>query len=135
MGDRIISLSDKTLRRIQPKLVVDDPKAPSGKRASQAAFSDDPDGSSMSVYLKSVVSLMNLVDADVIDGKGSGWAVAATKVEDLRGEEQEVKFDPVENPAVRHICDGAHSLVVGDKSSKARRERIVKASPLVCILP
>lgn len=88
-----VDVDDTALRRVAPLLVIDDPKAAGGRRASSSAFSDDPDGSSMSVYLKSVVEeLGHTVDA-VVHAKGSGWAVAAAPVGVLVAEEQKVVRD------------------------------------------
>jgi hypothetical protein len=135
MSELDVSSSETTYRRIQPVLVVDDPKAPTGKRASSAAFNDDNDGSPMSVYLKSIVYGIGCDKSSVADGKEKGWGVAATPVQKFLDEEQRVKPAPVTNAKIPHICDRAHALVVGDKTSKKRRERLAKASPIVYIVP
>ncbi len=115
--------------------VVEDPKAPGGQRASSAAFEDDSDGSSMSVYLKSITVAIGLTDASVVHGKESRWAVAAIPVQTLIDEEQVVEPNPIVEPLLPHPCDPAHALVHGEKNPKGRRERISKASPLVHIVP
>jgi hypothetical protein len=130
-----ISASDISFRRIPPVLVVRDPKVPGGKRASAAAFADDSDGSSMSVYLNSLVINLGLTEVDVVYGKSSGWAVAAIPNKTLFDEEQVIEHKPEINPLNPHPCDTAHALVHGDKREKARRNRISLASPLVHIIP
>jgi hypothetical protein len=120
---------------VQPIHVVLDPKAPSGHRASSAAFNDDRDGSSMSVYLQSIVLTIGLTEASVTSGKTSGWAVAAIPVQTLTDEDQNVVADPILGAHVPHPCDPAHALVHGDKRQKSRREHIARASPLVHVVP
>ena len=88
-----VSITDTALRRIRPLHVVKDPKAPGGQRASSAAFDDDPDGSSMSVYMQSIVFKGSLTLGDVVYGKPSRWAVAATPVEKLIAEDQRIELD------------------------------------------
>lgn len=129
-----VSITDTALRRIRPLHVVKDPKAPGGQRASSAAFDDDPDGSSMSVYMQSIVFKGSLTLGDVVYGKPSRWAVAATPVEKLIAEDQRIELDPIRDPPAPHPCDQAHALVHGDKSEKKRRERIAAGSPLVHIV-
>lgn len=128
---RPVADADEAYRRVPPVLVVSDPKADGGQRASSAAFTDDADGSPMSVYLRSVVEELGLGAADVTDGKPAGWAVAAAPVRVLLAEEQAVEHDPVTGAALPHPCDPAHAVVRGDKKLKSRRERIARASPLV----
>lgn len=106
-----------------------------GRRASSSAFTDDPNGSSMSVYLDSVMEDLHLAVDAVVYGKGSGWAVAAVPVGVLIAEEQQVVRDPVLDPLAPHPCDPAHGLVHGQKKPKSRRERIARQSPLVFIVP
>jgi hypothetical protein len=122
-------------RRIQPLHVVGDPKAPAGYRASSAAFDDDDDGSSMSVYLQSIVFGLKLTEESVVYGKTSKWAVAAIPVETLIKEDQAIRPDPVGGSTTPHPCDPAHALVDGEKKPKARRNRISAASPLVYVVP
>ena len=130
-GVRPVAEADEAYRRVPPLLVVADPKADGGRRASSAAFTDDGDGSPMSVYLRSIVEELDLGPADVTDGKPVGWAVAAPPVRVLLTEEQAVEHDPVADGAPPHPCDPAHAVVRGDKKPKSRRERIARASPLV----
>jgi hypothetical protein len=130
-----VSTTDTSLRRVPPVLVVTDPKVPGGRRASSAAFSDDPDGSSMSVYMESIVGRLGLSEIDVVYGKPARWAVAAIPVQKLVQEEQRVEHDPIADSATPHPCDPAHGLVHGDKSQKRRRERIAAASPLIYVAP
>jgi hypothetical protein len=85
----------------------------------------------MSAYAKSTLDSNHLTDADVVDGKGKDWAVASTPVEVLTNLEQTTIWNPLANEEVAHPCDVAHSLVIGDKKSKGRRESISKASPIV----
>jgi len=115
-------------------LVIADPKAALGFRASSAAFLDDGDGSAMSAYLASVMSQVGLGLESVVYGKPSGWAVAAIPVATLRQEEQEVIRDPIVDSPSPHPCDPAHALIVGEKKPKGRRERISQASPLVYLV-
>lgn len=129
-----VSIADTALRRIRPVHVVKDPKAPGGQRASSAAFNDDSDGSSMSVYMQSIVFKEGLTVGDVVYGKPSRWAVAAAPVEKLIDEDQRIELDPIRDSPVPHPCDPAHALVHGDKSEKKRRERIATALPLVHIV-
>lgn len=130
-----VSETDTSFRRVPPVLVVTDPKAPGGRRASSAAFDDDPDGSSMSAYIRSIVDRLGLSEIDVVHGKPARWGVAAIPVAKLINEEQRVEHDPIVDSATPHPCDPAHALVHGDKSQKKRRERIAAASPLVYIVP
>lgn len=88
----------------------------------------------MSVYLKSIVDGLGLTDAHVVHAKQAGWAVAAIPVQKLIDEDQVVVADPIVDPPQPHPCDRAHALVQGDKSPKARRERIAKSSPLVHVV-
>lgn len=129
-GDEV-SPPDVVLRRIHPAHIVSDPKAHNGKRASSAAFQDDRDGSSMSVYVRSKITALNLTDSDVLVGKGEDWAIAASDVELLHKEEQLVKLDPLKNESSPHPCDPAHALVIGNKEPKSRRDRIAQQSPLI----
>jgi hypothetical protein len=126
---------DHALRRVPPNLVVSDPKAPDGRRASSAAFKDDNDGSPMSAYLWSVVAKLNLQEASVAYGKSSGWGVASIPVQVLTAEDQVTTHVPIVAAAVPHPCDPAHAEVAGDKSAKSRRERIARSSPLVFTVP
>jgi hypothetical protein len=103
-------------------------------RPSAEAFRDDRDGSPLSVYLQSVVDDLGLSAGDVVAGKGIGWGVSATSVDLLNNEEQEVVPDPVVDSEILHPCDAAHAVVVGDKSAKARRNRIAAASRIVFLL-
>jgi hypothetical protein len=129
------SLSEVALRRIRPVHVVRDPKAPEGRRASSAAFEDDRDGSSMSVYLRSIVYNLGLAEENVVEAKATGWAVSAIPVHVLAAEEQTLEPNPVTDAEEPHPCDPAHALVHGDKRSKARRDRIAKLSPLIHVVP
>lgn len=129
------SIPEAALRRIRPVHVVHDPKAPDGLRASAAAFEDDRDGSSMSVYLRSIVYELGLTEANVVEGKTTGWAVSAIPVQVLTDEEQVLEPNPIEDTPTPHPCDPAHALVHGDKRSKARRDRIARLSPLVHMVP
>jgi hypothetical protein len=129
-----ISPADIAFRRVRPVHVVRDPKSPDGHRASAAAFVDDSDGSSMSVYLKSIVFDLGLTEASVVDGKPAGWTVAAVPVQTLTDEQQVVVHEPVVGAAEPHPCDPAHCVVDGDKQPKARRDRIAKLSPLVHVV-
>jgi hypothetical protein len=108
---------------------------PTGRRASSAAFADDSDGSSMSVYLFEIVHGLGLKESDAVHGKPSGWAVASIPFKVLDDEEQVVEPDPIVDSPEPHPCDPAHALVHGDKRPKARRERIAKQSPLVHVVP
>jgi hypothetical protein len=129
-----VAADDRALRRVRPLHVVNDPKAPSGRRASAAAFEDDSDGSPMSAYLKSIVDGLGLTDAHVVHGKAPGWCVASIPVRKLIDEEQVVTPAPIVDPPETHPCDPAHALVHGEKKPKGRRDRIAKASPLVHIV-
>ncbi len=131
MSGEEVSPPEVVLRRIPPVFIVSDPKAHNGKRASSAAFKDDKDGSSMSVYVRAIINSLNLADSDVLTGKGKDWAIAAPGVKLLNEEEQLVKLDPLTNGSPPHPGDLAHALVVGNKESKARRERIAQQSPLI----
>lgn len=133
--DGEVSPEEVAFRRVRPVHVVRDPKVPGGKRASAAAFEDDSDGSSMSVYLKSLVLNLGRTEMDVVDGKPSGWATAAIPVQLLLTEEQRVEPKPEINSLNPHPCDAAHALVHGDKKQKSRRDRISRGSPLVHINP
>lgn len=126
-----ISPDDRALRRIRPLHIVSDPKAVGGLRASAAAFDDDTDGSPMSAYLQSILEGLDLADANVVQGKASGWAVAAIPVQTLIDEEQAVEHAQVTGTPIPHPCDPAHVSVRGVKKPKSRRDRISKASPLV----
>jgi hypothetical protein len=130
-----IDEDDTILRRVQPIWVVPDPKVAGGKRASAAAFEDDSDGSAMSGYARSIVVELRLHDSDVVNGKGSGWAVATAPVSVLVSEDQTVRHDPVLDTPTPHPCDPAHCLVHGVKKPKGRRDRIALASPLVYTVP
>ncbi len=130
-----VSSDDQGFRRVRPLHLVKDPKVVGGWRASSAAFEDDSDGASMSVYLRSIVLDIGLTDKDVVAGKETKWAVAAIPIQVLVEEEQVVEPDPIVNALVSHPCDPAHALVNGVKKPKTRRERISKASPLVFIVP
>lgn len=127
--------TDTAFRRIRPVHLVRDPKVPGGSRASAAAFDDDSDGSSMSVYLQSIVLRIGLKEADVVYGKSSNWAVAAIPVQTLLDEEQRVVPDPITGAPQPHPCDPAHAVVDGDKHEKKRRDRISRAAPLIHIVP
>jgi len=129
-----ISAADISFRRIPPLLVVNDPKVPGGRRASSAAFGDDPDGSSMSVYIRSIVFELGLTEADVIHGKQAGWAVAAIPNQTLIDEEQLIRHKPEVDSLNPHPCDPAHALVHGNKGQKARRDRIARSAPLIHIV-
>jgi hypothetical protein len=129
-----VAADDRALRRVRPLHVVRDPKAPSGQRASAAAFEDDSDGSPMSAYLKSIVDGLGLTAVDVVHGKEAGWAVASIPVHTLIAEEQVVEPDPIIDATEPHRCDPAHALIHGVKNPKGRRDRISKASPLIYIV-
>ena len=131
----MVLASDVALRRVQPNHVVRDPKSPDGIRASAAAFVDDRDGSSMSVYVRSLIRAFDLEDRAVVHDKPSRWGVAAIPFATLELEEQEIELNPVVDPPVSHPCDPAHALVHGDKGDKARRDRISRASPLSYVVP
>jgi hypothetical protein len=135
MAEDPVLPTDTAFRRIRPVHVVRDPKVPGGRRASAAAFTDDSDGSSMSVYLESIVLDLGLSGVDVVYGKPSSWAVAAIPVQALLDEEQSVVPDPINGAADPHPCDPAHAVVDGDKKEKKRRDRVARAAPLVHIVP
>lgn len=92
----------------------------------------------MSVYLGSIMIEHNLDCSDVVWGKGPGWAVAETPTTLYAAEDQVIEPQPVQHPpdpGAPHPCDPAHALVHGDKTAKARRDRLAAASPLVYIHP
>jgi len=89
----------------------------------------------MSGYLESLVLGLGLTETAVVQGKPTGWAVAAVPVETLLGEDQNVVLNPIVDAETPHPCDPAHVLVDGDKASKGRRDRISRAAPLVHIVP
>ena len=125
------SPEDTAFRRVPPDWVVTDPKAPGGRRASKEAFKDDKNGDPMSAYLKAIMDPLRLRVADVMFGKGQGWAVAAASVSMLMSEDQIVDPSPIVNAEASHPCDPAHASVIGDKKDKGRRERMAAASPIV----
>ncbi len=127
--------ADTALRRVRPLHVVSDPKVPTGQRASSAAFTDDADGSSMSVYMRSIVVALKLSESATVDAKPSGWGVAAIPSDLLEAEEQTVRLDPIVGAEVPHPCDAAHAEVDGDKHLKSRRDRIARHSPLTYVVP
>jgi hypothetical protein len=135
MANGEVSPADTAFRRIRPVHVVRDPKAPGGRRASAAAFEDDSDGSSMSVYLRSLVFQLGLTEVDVVYGRPSGWAVAAIPVQTLLDEQQRIEPNPIVGSINPHPCDPAHALVHGDKAEKKRRDRIARVSALAHVVP
>jgi hypothetical protein len=131
MSNEAVENYDIVYRRIPSSWIVKDTKVPNGIRPSAEAFRDDKNGSSASVYLKSVLDELQLSAKDVADGKGSGWGVSATGVGLLVAENQQVLRDPIERSETPHVCDPAHALVEGDKTEKSRRDRIAAQLPIV----
>lgn len=64
---------------VQPMYVVNDEKAPSGRRPSSSAFSDDRNGSPMSVYLHALLEPNDLEVADVMHEKTDDWGRAPSR--------------------------------------------------------
>ena len=89
----------------------------------------------MSAYVRSLVYSLDLEDPAVVHEKPSNWGVAAIPFPTLEAEEQAIEPNPVLNSPEPHPCDAAHPLVRGDKSQKARRDRISRAAPLCFVVP
>jgi hypothetical protein len=121
LDDPTIADEEILLRRVPSRQLHWDPER--GRyRPSSAAFDDDNEGDPMSVYLNSTMQALGLEAERTLDDQEPGFGVAGVFARVVRDEEQVVCRDPDPGPPF-HICDPAHGLVAGAKSTK-RRSRV-----------
>lgn len=110
--DPAIQDADQMLRRIPPWHIVPDANS-GGRRPSSAAFEDDDDGAPMSMYRRTVIDATGGNFKRVMVGH-IGYGLVGLSAGDLRGRDQTVHSDPLED-------EPAHAVICGPKTDGNRK--------------